>query len=130
MSLIVPVGPVAKIGSCPDTRKVVVVVPEHVEDPENAMHWSGTLVTPSSDPVWLLLISVPPPPNGMGVANIFAGAMAINANAIDPKPAILRPAAERVKLVILLFFLLRLGLSGISIPVFEYAIASRACLGE
>ena len=80
ISLIIPVAPSAKSGSLPDTRKVVVAVGEHVEEPENAIQ-GGTVVTPIRDPVWLLFTSTPPLLKLRGVANTFEGVIAMRAAA-------------------------------------------------
>jgi len=75
ISLMVPVVP--KIGSVPETS--IAVVPLQVAGtPENAIQ-AGMLETATRSPLTLLTLTMPPPPNGMGVANDGTTAMVVTA---------------------------------------------------
>jgi len=128
ISLIVPVVPVLKIGSPPDTAKGVAV-PEHAGAmPEKAMQ--GVLLDTDNSAVLLFLIKSPLPGCiGMGVANTL-GAMAITASPIEAMPATLRPIADFLNLLICFNFFSSVWVHSGFDPGFKYAIASRACLGE
>ena len=124
MSLIVPLEPVAKIGSWPETWNGVVGLGlTHTEAPEKAMQ-GLVLVTANRFPVVLPLSSTPPPPSGIGVASTFVGVIAMKASPIEANPAILRANVEFFNVFIfLIFFLLRLSIRSGFDPGFKYAIA-------
>jgi len=73
------VDPETKIGSVPDTESCTLVGAHGPAAPDQLIH---TVLTPTTVPGMLLRLSTPPPPNGMLVAKMLAGAIAIAVKAI------------------------------------------------
>ena len=103
ISLIVPVVPVLKIGSPPDTTKGVASPVHAGASPEKAMQPVAPFVDTANSAVLLFLIRSPLPCIGMGVANTL-GVMTAKASPSEARPAIFPPIGEFINLLIFFYF--------------------------